>query len=676
MSDPNKSQAAAQLLAQGDTQQAIELLTSNSSDEASQVLLRELYIGENEVAKAMPVLQQMATTTTTEGLVSASILALINQDLTTAVSLAEQASQTDEQSATAYNHLGRALQNSGQSGKAIKSFKAAIRINPSYAQAWHNLGHTRRALGVMDEAISHYRKATDCQPGYQSAWFNLAITHSVMEQHEAALQAFEQLLKINDQHSLAWVNKGLAMHVLGDLEAAIDCYDRAMDLDPELAMVYSYKGVLLNELQQSEQAIRCLQHALSLDPTEIDAWCELCDVYEKTNQLEMAEQANQRALALDPQHPTALIDAARIDKRNKLPAAALAKLDQVPVAALPERKATEYWFERGAIADQAGQFEAAWQAYRQANELARKSPRFQAVDPAAFEQRLVAIEQQLAARQPVAKPTVWQRLTGQAKQADVSDDPALGSRLCFLVGFPRSGTTLVDTILSVNDRVHSIEEMPTIETVIKAIAQQGGDHRDDAWLAAADWDAWRQEYWQQLESHTTTREGALVVDKLPLRFLEADFIKRLLPAARFVFMLRHPEDVVISNFMQNYVPNQAFVHFSRIEDAVDVYAQCMGIWQRLAPQLGPQLLTVKYEDLVSHPTPVVDKLCQFLRIPFQQAMLDTNQRLATRARVSTNSYAQVAEDINQGSVSRWRNYPSQLAPYHDQLQPLIKAFGY
>ncbi|WP_223788285.1 tetratricopeptide repeat-containing sulfotransferase family protein [Marinicella meishanensis] len=677
MSDPKKSQSAAQLLAQGETQQAIAQLTAQPHDEASQVQLRELYIGENDVEKAMPLLQTMASTDSAEGLVSASILALIQQDLTAAVSLAEQALQRQGDLATAYNHLGRALQNSGQSGKAIKSFKTAIRLDPYYAQAWHNLGHTRRALGVMDEAVSHYQKAIECQGGYQSAWYNWAITQSVMEQHEGALKTFDQLLKINPQHTLAWVNQGLAWHVLGQLEKAIECYDRAMDLDPDLAMVYSYKGVLLNEMQQSEQAIRCLQHALSLDPNEIDAWCELCDVYEKTNQLAAAEQANAKALALDPQHPTALIDAARIDKRNKQFAAALAKLEQIQVAALPVRKATEYWFERGAIADHSGDYEAAWQAYRQANELARQSPRFQAVDATAFEQRLAGIRQQIATLQPPPKATLWQRLRGQGtNQTTAVDDPELGSDLCFLVGFPRSGTTLIDTILSVHSQVHSIEEMPTIETVIKAIGQAGGQHRDPQWLASADWSHWRQLYWQQLKQHATVSPGQLVLDKLPLRFLEVAFIQQLFPAARFVFMLRHPGDVVISNFMQNYVPNQAFVHFSRIEEAVDMYAQCMEVWQQLAPHLGQQLMTVKYEALVSQPQTVVDKLCQFLRIPFQAEMLDTDRRLATRARVSTNSYAQVAEDINQGSVSRWRNYQAQLAPYQDQLQALIKAFGY
>jgi tetratricopeptide (TPR) repeat protein len=670
MNQPSAAQHARQLLKQGELTRATDWLKQHQANEACMSVLRELYLGEQQTAEALPLIQQMAEADSAEGLVAQSILAFLDADLTRAIDLAEQALQLNAELATAHNHLGRALQNSGQSGKAIKAFKAAVRLDPEYAQAWHNLGHTRRALGVMDEAIEHYQKAIGAQPQYQSAWFNLAITLSVLEQHSQAVEAFDQLLSINDQHVLAWVNKGLACHVLGDLEQAISCYDRAMDLDPKLAMTYSYKGILLNEMQQSEQAIRCLQHAISLDANEIDAWCELCDVYEKTNDLEQAEQANSKALALDPNHPTALIDAARIHKRNKDFEAALGFLQRVNVAALPTRKATEYWFERAELLDKAGQYEAAYQAYVQANELARQSPRFTAVDQQAFKQRLVEIDAATEHFKPLKKASFWQRLSGKGQAAD---DPELGSRLCFLVGFPRSGTTLLDTILSVHQDIHSIEEMPTIERVIQGVKAAGQNHLDPDFSAVADWPALREQYWAQVAQHASPESGQWILDKLPLRFLEAEFIRQLFPQARFIFMHRHPADVILSNFMQNFVPNEAFVNFTSLADAVSTYEQCMHLWLKLRPRLGQSLLEISYEDLVQQPRPTVNQVCRLLSIDFTEQMLETDRRLASRDRVSTNSYAQVAEDINTRSVSRWQNYAGPFEPHMERLEPLIKA---
>ena len=125
--------------------------------------------------------------------------------------------------------------------------------------------------------------------------------------------------------------------------------------------------------------------------------------------------------------------------------------------------------------------------------------------------------------------------------------------------------------------------------------------------------------------------------------------------------------------MQNFVPNEAFVNFTSLADAVSTYEQCMQLWLKLRPRLGQALLEISYEDLVHNPRPTVNQVCRFLSIDFTQQMLQTDRRLASRERVSTNSYAQVAEDINTRSVSRWQNYAGPFEPYTDRLEALSKA---
>lgn len=666
---------ALELFVAGKAQEAIKLLATDTSDAAA-ILLREHHLGEGETELALPYIQQLTAVDNTEGLISQSIQAFLDHAFEQAIHLAEQAIQADSQSATAHNHLGRALQNAGQSGRASKAFKSAVRLNESYAQAWHNLAHTRRAIGALDEAVGFYQKAIAAAKGYQSAHFNLGVTLAAMERQEEALQAFNQLIKLNPTHALAWINAGLAHHAKADFQAAIDCYDRAMDIAPDLALTYTYKGILLNELQETEQAIKCLKHALSLDGNDIDAWCELTNLYEKTNDLEQAATTNQRALNIDSRHPTALIDAARIAKRQHDLAAALNYLDNILAAQLPMRNAVEYWYERADILDQTGAYEEAFSAYQQANHLVAQSPRHKKFDKQALYQRLATIKAGLAERKPAPKKGFFSRLFGARDYAPKTRQWELGGHICFLIGFPRSGTTLVDTILNAHDQVTSIEELPTIETVLKHLSNNNQNHWWPDFKNQADWPELRALYFEQLKPQLKQNQPELIVDKLPFRFLQALFIKELLPQARFLFVERQPADVILSNFMQNYSPNETFTHFNDLDEAVKVYDQSMQLWYRIREHLGDQLMTVKYEDLVATPEQSTAQVCQFLGIEFTADMLNTEKRLASRDRVSTNSYAQVAQDLYQKSVNRWQHYSHAFEAHQELLDKHRKKLNY
>ncbi|MCX7554345.1 tetratricopeptide repeat protein [Marinicella sp. S1101] len=666
---------AQELFRTGEIQEALNLLATDSSDQAIS-LLREYHLGEGQTELAKPYIEQLATKASAEGLVSQSIQAFLKHDFNQAIQLAEMAVQSNPQSATAHNHLGRALQNAGQSGRASKAFKSAVRLDEDYAQGWHNLAHTRRAIGALDEAIGFYQKAITAAKSYQSAYFNLGVTLAAMERHDEALSTFKKLIKINPTHALAWVNAGLAHHAKGDFKSAINCYDQAMDIAPKMALPFTYKGILLNELQETEQAIKCLKHALSLDANEIDAWCELTNLYEKTNDLKQAAAANQQAQQLDSTHPTVMIDAARIARRQKNTEQALDYLNTIEVSQLPFRKAVEYWFERATILDQDGQFNAAFASYQQANQLAAQSPRNKQFNPDALDKRLATIDAGLDHIKTPSKPGIFSRLFGARDYAPNTAKRELGSHLCFLIGFPRSGTTLIDTILSANNDVTSIEEMPTIETVIKYLSENKQNPWWPDFKNKADWPVLRSLYFDQIDSHLDQGQPQLVIDKLPFRFLQALFIKDLFPQARFLFMARQPADVILSNFMQNYAPNETFIHFNAFDETVNTYDRSMQLWYRIREHLGTQLMTVKYEDLVTSPEQTTQDACQFLGIDYKADMLNTQKRLASRARVSTNSYAQVAEDLYQKSVNRWQHYRQAFEPHKALLEQHRKALKY
>ncbi len=678
---PSICESAIALFKAGKPEEAETLLKTDES-QAAQVLLREYYLGESRRTDAIPIIQSLAQGDSAESLVSQSILRFFEHSLQQAIALAKQALQMDSSLATASNHLGRALQNDGQSVKASKAFKAALKSKPDYAQAWHNLALTRRAIGAMDEAISMYQKAIEQEPKYQSAWLNLGLSYASVERHAEALEAFESLLKINAKNEDALLNAGLACHALGGFDEAIAYYDKCISINPKLALAYSYKGILLNELQRTEQSLTLLEQAIALDPNDINAWCELGNVHEKLNDLAAAAKANSKALAIDPYYPIALVDAARIAKRNKDINAAMGYLNTVNVNQLPYRSALEYSFEHADVLDKAGQYQHAFEAFQQANKLASQSPRYQQVDQTALAQNLKNISVGLA-KQVVPAPEkkgLLAKLFGNNKTQPIEMKPELGSKLCFLIGFPRSGTTLLDTMISASDSVMAIEEKATIEKVITSLKDQGVDYWDESARQEVNWESMRELYFatvsEQLKLARNELDEKVIVDKLPFRFIDAFFIKLLFPHAKFLFVQRQPADVILSNFMQNFVPNETFVHFHSLESSVDVYDKSMQLWYQIQPHLGQSLLQISYENLITQGQQTLQTICDFLSIEYSPNMLDTKSRLATRDRISTNSYAQVSQDLYTASLSRWQHYEDAFQSHLTTLMRHQEKLGY
>jgi hypothetical protein len=170
--------------------------------------------------------------------------------------------------------------------------------------------------------------------------------------------------------------------------------------------------------------------------------------------------------------------------------------------------------------------------------------------------------------------------------------------------------------------------------------------------------------------------SGVLLDKLPMRMLHVPLIRRVFPQAPILFAARHPCDVVLSNVMQLYRPNEAFIHFDTIESAARIYDKVMRVWRASIGALSIHPHVIRYEDLVQSPEAVLTAACDYLGVDFDPGMLDTERRMRDRGRVRTNSYQQVAEPLYQRSVERWQRYRRWLEPVLPLLQPHITWLGY
>ena len=250
--------------------------------------------------------------------------------------------------------------------------------------------------------------------------------------------------------------------------------------------------------------------------------------------------------------------------------------------------------------------------------------------------------------------------------------------LVFLVGFPRSGTTLLDTILRSHDDIAVVEEMPTVHLMRRALDRLPGGHPDGlAELGPAHLEALRQVYFTELDKHLEP-EGrpAVVVDKLPLNLVEAGLIYRIFPQARFLFVQRHPCDCVLSCFMQDFKINDAMVNFLDLEDAARLYDKVMTLWQKYLAVLPLQVHTVRYESLIEAFEETLAPLLDFLGVEWDDGVRNYAETASRRDRIDTPSYYQVTQPLHTRARDRWERYSKNMQPVLPTLLPWARRLGY
>lgn len=646
----------------GNAEDALAILREFAADPICSERAREQLVGERRNAEALALLKHAPRNPDDpRGLVATAVEQHLAGNYPAAVESCRRALVVAPAHAPAHNHLGRALHNLGQTAAARAEFERAVHADPRYPEAWHNLGHSLRACNELERSCEALQRALEISPGYRSARLNLGINLCMLEQPEPALACFETLLKRNRDDVDAMVNAGLCMQLRGELGKARQRYERALELAPDNPSVHYYLGVLLNELSDPAAAAQSLQRALTMRPDDADAWAELAGVHELSSELDKASSAVQAGLKVAPGHPLLNIEAAKLERRRDDALGAEARLRRLDPGRLSVRVRQQYYYELGNVLDRNTQTEAAFRAFEQANALAAQSVRRRDIDGEAFFRGIDGIG-------------AW--FDDGSPGLDAIDDGDQGADLCFLIGFPRSGTTLLDTLLDAHPGMVSIEEKPTLEPLIHTIkGLPGGYPAAIAQLDRSDRLALRRMYRMAIDRHGAVA-GKRVLDKLPLRTIHAGLVQTLFPKARLLFALRHPCDVVLSNFMQQYAVNEAFVHFYTMADTVRMYDAVLGLWRKLEPRLTLPQAYVRYEDLVLAPDEQMAATCAFLGLDWDPAMLEARQRNQGRGRIRTNSYHQVAEPIYRRALGRWERYRPQLEPFLATLAPHAGHLGY
>lgn len=500
-------------------------------------------------------------------------------------------------------------------------------------------------------AESANREIAKAQPGDWRAWNNLGTALAAQEKWPESAEAMKRAVDLNDEPSLR-ERLAAALHAAGQIDEAAVHWRLLVRQCPEHVDARLALGRHMVTLADFDQAEEIFRSAIALDPGNTTAVQELGLVLERTSR--MAELAS-------------LVEAAAktgaTDEQLGYLRAALAFRGGNPVEAKqwmsrskPAGNDARWYRLLAKIEDSLNSPDTAFAAVTAMNQAMAESENWRQRG-AAYRQNLRSLARVITPQWAAAIPTL---------SAGPRRSPA------FLVGFPRSGTTLLDTFLMGHPEVRVLEEIHMLgaaELVIGKLA-------DLPSCPASLLERARDAYLDELDRHVEPGFHGLVIDKLPLNVLGGPLIHALFPDARIIFSQRHPCDAVLSGVMQSFVLNEAMAAFLDLYDAADLYDAVMEVWRRTSTFLPLNVHRLVYENLIEDPEPPLRHLLQFLGLGWNDSVLDHQRTAAARGAVSTASYDQVTQPLSRRPAGRWRRYRHIMQPVLPTLLKWAEYFGY
>jgi tetratricopeptide (TPR) repeat protein len=507
----------------------------------------------------------------------------------------------------AHSNLGNVLREKGLLEEAKACYAEALRLNPNIALICNNMGQALQEQGALGEAIAWYQKGLRLEPASARIHCNLASAQEEQEQYPEALARYEMVLRLDPSYAEAHNGLGFVLHEQGRYHEAMAAYREAVRLKPDLAAAHANLGTVLEELSDFEGAQASFREALRRDPGHTGAYCQLATLL-----------------------------------RGKLPASELDAMQRCladPFVADDHRSALHFGLAQ--VLDAKGAYDEAAEHLQKANalRLAEWRRRGKAYDPTEHTQ---FVDKLLAA----FAPEFFERMRGFGLETE---------RPIFIVGLPRSGTTLTEQILASHSQVFGAGELRLARETFEALPRVL--NRDTPWDclrsldgAAAMWIA--QYHLDRLDK--VNARSARIVDKMPDNYLYLGLLATLFPRARFIHCRRDLRDVAVSCWMTNFRHIRWACDPDHIAARFAEYGRLMEHWRGALPV---PLLEVRYEETVADLEGVARRLVGWCGLDWEPACLAFHE---TDRPVRTASVAQVRQPVYTHSVARWKHYEKSL----------------
>ena len=633
-----------------------------------------------------------------------------------AIALLEQGAHGHDTDAGLFNNLGNMLREAGRGADAAHAYRRAVAQDPGHLSAQFNLAALLLAAGDAGGAQAGYERVLAVAPRDVAALIGLGRALLAQQQGEPAIARLREALalapddpgcalavsqallagdRIDDALDVArealtrWPEDPRLLHALADAQLVVEDFTGAertlrrlralvpqdaqaltalvralagqLRLDdaigecdafiaawPRAAHAFASKGNALKLAGRLEQAVAAFEQALALDPRHVMAWNNLAQTWVDLGEAAHARECLQRALALDPDAPEALFNLVSTRRNGPQHLPEIERIERLAgTAGLSLSDRASLHFALGKAFDDLGEPDRAFAHYDRANACKRRTVRFDAVQ---FEQWAQGCHDTFTA-------------TFFAQREGFGCD---STRPVFIVGMPRSGTTLVEQILASHPQVYGADELTVIDSLANSLPGRLGVDvpypRAAASLDAASASALGRAYVDHLA--TLDAHRARVTDKMPENFFHLGLIAAILPRARIVHCRRDAMDTCFSNFIQLFGDGHYYSY--SLDDIAVYYREYARIMQHWHEVLPTPLHELCYEELVEEPEAQIRALLASLDLPWDDACLSFHD---TRRAVRTASHWQVRQPIYRSARARWRRYARHL-------QDLAAQIGY
>jgi tetratricopeptide (TPR) repeat protein len=535
----------------------------------------------------------------------------------------------------------------GRLQAAEEIYRQVLRAEPNQADAIHLLGVIEQQRGKPEIAAEYIQRAIGLNGDVAAFHNNLGEAYRALRRFSEAVASFRRAVELKPDYAEAYYNLGNAWKDQEKLEEAVACYGRALELKPEYAAAYNNLGNAWKDLENLDKAVDCYRQALAWKPDFAEAHDNLGNALTATGALHSAEDCFRAALRHNPRFAPAHCHLAEL-LRGKLPQPDLAAQRRLlEEAGLTDAHRLLLHFGLAQVLDARGEYAEAAEHMERGNALQRSEWRKcgQEYDPVEHERLVTRMIE-------VCTPEFFQRVHGFGLESELP---------VFVVGLPRSGTTLVEQILASHSQVFGAGEIKLARESMLALGERGADFLDG--LRRLDQEAAHRLASQHLDRLRALDGAALrIVDKMPDNYLSLGLLATLFPRAKFIRCRRDLRDVAVSCWMTRFQEIRWASDQQHIASRFRQYQRIMEHWRQVLPV---SLLEVNYEETVADPEGAARKLVDWCGLAWEPCCLEFQQ---AKRPVQTASAVQVRQPIFRTSVGKWRHYEPYLSSLFARLE--------
>lgn len=563
--------------------------------------------------------------------------------------------ELDANFAPALNNMGSICRANKDKPAALNWYRKAIAVHPGHLESLSNLGAVLLEDDRTEEAVAPLDQALRLNPDYAEALCNLGMVRNALEQHDAALPLFQRALRIRPDYAEAYIGLARLHYEKENMAEAESCAGRAVELAPGKAEMCSQLGSIYTEMARSDEARQMFLRALEIDSDNNDALLGLGHLHMEGGDMEKAEALFRQALALNEDNLPARFHLAQVKKvqpgdenLTALEAAALSTRDATNP--LSPKKAMALHFALGKCYDDSKQYDRAFPHFLEGCRLKRATYSYDADEVTKhFDSIMQAFNAETLERL---------RSAGDASAVPI-----------FVLGMPRSGTTLTEQIIASHPDVHGAGELPDLLAIAQRPLNGLGYPDNIRAMDRTTLGAWGADYVAGLRQRAP--EAKHITDKMPANFFAIGLIHLMLPNAKIIHVNRNPVDTCLSCFTRlfNHKQNQTYDLAELGRYYVD-YTRLMAHWRKVLPV--DAFLDVEYEEIVANQETQARRMLDYCGLEWNDACLDFHKH---KRAIRTASVTQVRQPIYSSSVERWRPYEKHLGPLLDVLGDLVPNRG-